>query len=155
MDIKGKIKDNMNAHRNLKIICNRPELELDERRPNIMPKAVYTLAKERKRRVCEWIRGLKFPYGYASTLPHCIDMMELRMHGIKSHDCHVFMQKLIQIVFREMLPEHVWSALTEASLLLQSICSTTVDVHKFHELENSVAIIMCNVEKIFPPAFID
>ncbi|KAK4389939.1 hypothetical protein Sango_2330900 [Sesamum angolense] len=53
MDIKGKIKDNMNAHRDLKIICNRPELELDECRPNIMPKAVYTLAKERKRRVCE------------------------------------------------------------------------------------------------------
>ncbi|KAL0329043.1 UNVERIFIED_CONTAM: hypothetical protein Sradi_4891000, partial [Sesamum radiatum] len=155
MDIKGKIKDNMNAHRDLKIIWNRPELELDERRPNIMPKVVYTLAKEQKRRVCEWIRGLKFPDGYASNLPRCVDMTELRMHGMKSHDWHVFMQKLIQIAFREMLPEHVWSALTKVSLLLQRICSTTVDVHKFHELENSVAIIMCNLEKIFPPAFID
>ncbi|KAL0298795.1 UNVERIFIED_CONTAM: hypothetical protein Sradi_6539300 [Sesamum radiatum] len=32
MDIKGRTKDNMNACRDLKIICNRPELELDERR---------------------------------------------------------------------------------------------------------------------------
>ncbi|KAK4391410.1 hypothetical protein Sango_1918800 [Sesamum angolense] len=55
MDIKGKIKDNMNIRRDLKIICNRPELELDESRLNIMPKAVYTLGKEQKRRVCEWI----------------------------------------------------------------------------------------------------
>ncbi|KAL0316933.1 UNVERIFIED_CONTAM: hypothetical protein Scaly_2869300 [Sesamum calycinum] len=39
MDIKEKIKDNMNAHRDLKIICNRPELELNEHRPNVMPKA--------------------------------------------------------------------------------------------------------------------
>ncbi|KAL0322233.1 UNVERIFIED_CONTAM: hypothetical protein Scaly_2519700 [Sesamum calycinum] len=32
MDIKGRTKDNMNACRDLKIMCNRPELELDERR---------------------------------------------------------------------------------------------------------------------------
>ncbi|KAL0301935.1 UNVERIFIED_CONTAM: hypothetical protein Sradi_6470300 [Sesamum radiatum] len=28
-----------------------------------------------------------------------------------------------------------------------------LDVRKLHELENSVAIILCNLEKIFPPAF--
>ncbi|KAL0387631.1 UNVERIFIED_CONTAM: hypothetical protein Sradi_2644900 [Sesamum radiatum] len=71
MDIKGKTKDNVNASRDLKIICNRPELELDERKPNVMPKVVYTLRKEQK------------------------------------------MKKLIPITFCEMLPEHVWSALTE------------------------------------------
>ncbi|KAL0284230.1 UNVERIFIED_CONTAM: hypothetical protein Sangu_2838200 [Sesamum angustifolium] len=68
MGIKGKTKDNMNAQRDLKIICNRPEQELDEHLPNFMPKAVYTLGKEQKRRVCEWIHGLKFPDGYASNL---------------------------------------------------------------------------------------
>ncbi|KAL0309275.1 UNVERIFIED_CONTAM: hypothetical protein Sradi_5869800 [Sesamum radiatum] len=105
MDIKGKTKDNMNARRDLKIICNRPELEVDERRPNVMPKAVYTLGKEQKMRVCEWIRGLKFLDGYASNLARYVDMTELRMHGMKRHDCHVFMQKLIPIVFRKMLPD--------------------------------------------------
>ncbi|KAL2226718.1 UNVERIFIED_CONTAM: hypothetical protein Sindi_2030500 [Sesamum indicum] len=59
MDIKGKTKDNLNARRDLKIICNCPELELDERRSNLIPKAVYTLSKEQKRRIFEWIRGLK------------------------------------------------------------------------------------------------
>ncbi|KAL0332930.1 UNVERIFIED_CONTAM: hypothetical protein Scaly_2194500 [Sesamum calycinum] len=111
MDIKGKTKDNMNTRRDLKMMCNRPELELGEHRPNVMPKAVYTLGKEQK------------------------------------------MRKLIPIAFLEMLPEHVWSALTEVSLLFQSTCSTMLDVHKLHELENSVAIILCNLEKIFPPAF--
>ncbi|KAK4394198.1 hypothetical protein Sango_1890600 [Sesamum angolense] len=43
------------------IRCNRPELELDERRLNVMPKAVYTLTNEQKMRVCEWIHGVKFP----------------------------------------------------------------------------------------------
>ncbi|KAL0297899.1 UNVERIFIED_CONTAM: hypothetical protein Scaly_3080100 [Sesamum calycinum] len=54
-----------------------------------------------------------------------------------------------------MLPEHVWNALTKVILLFQSICSTTLDVHKLHELENSVSIILCNLEKIFSPAFFD
>ncbi|KAL0361982.1 UNVERIFIED_CONTAM: hypothetical protein Scaly_1153400 [Sesamum calycinum] len=106
-------------------------------------------------RVCEWICGLKFPDGYASNLARWVDITELRMHGMKSHDYHIFMQKLIPIVFREMLPEHVWSALTEVSILFQNICSTTLDVHKLHELENIVAIILCNLEKIFPSAFFD
>ncbi|KAL0331781.1 UNVERIFIED_CONTAM: hypothetical protein Sangu_1723600 [Sesamum angustifolium] len=104
MNIKEKTKDNMNTRRDLKIICNHPELELDKGRPNVMTKAVYTMAKEQKRRVCEWICGLKFPYGYVYNLARCIGMMELRMHGMKSHDCHVFMQKLILIAFHEMLP---------------------------------------------------
>ncbi|KAL0392831.1 UNVERIFIED_CONTAM: hypothetical protein Sradi_2505900 [Sesamum radiatum] len=117
MDIKEKTKDNINVRKDLKIICNRPELELDERRSNVMPKAVYTLGKDQKRRVCEWIRDLKFPDGYASNLARYVDMMELRMHGMKSHDCHVFMQKLISIAFSEMLSEHVWRALTEAYIV--------------------------------------
>ncbi|KAL0307565.1 UNVERIFIED_CONTAM: hypothetical protein Scaly_2978600 [Sesamum calycinum] len=125
MDIKGKSKDNLNARKDLAIICNRPELQVDERRLNVMPKAV------------------------------CVDMTELRLHGMKSHDCHIFMQKLILVVFREMVPEHVWSALTEVSLMFQVLCSTTLDIRKVQELEDSVAVIMCNLEKVFPPAFFD
>ncbi|KAL0439036.1 UNVERIFIED_CONTAM: hypothetical protein Slati_2386600 [Sesamum latifolium] len=76
-----------------------------------MPKANYTLTREQKRMICEWITRLKFSNGYASNLARCVDMKELRLHGMKSHDCHVFMQKLIPIAFREMLPQYVWTAL--------------------------------------------
>ncbi|KAL0427914.1 UNVERIFIED_CONTAM: hypothetical protein Slati_2966200 [Sesamum latifolium] len=60
MDIKKKTKDNLNVRKDLKIIRNWPELELDKWRSNAMPKVVYTLTKEQNRRICEWIRGLKF-----------------------------------------------------------------------------------------------
>ncbi|KAK4388358.1 hypothetical protein Sango_2442400 [Sesamum angolense] len=113
MDIKGKAKDNLNARKDLAIICNRPKLQVDERRPNVMPKAVYTLTKDQKRK------------------------------------------KLIPVAFWEMVPEHVWSALTEVSLMFQVLCSTTLDIRKVQELEDSVAVIMCNLEKVFPPAFFD
>ncbi|KAK4397581.1 hypothetical protein Sango_1594700 [Sesamum angolense] len=48
MDIKGKSKDNLNAWKILKIIYNRPEFEVDERRPNVMHKSLYTLTKTRR-----------------------------------------------------------------------------------------------------------
>ncbi|KAL0313251.1 UNVERIFIED_CONTAM: hypothetical protein Sradi_5724400 [Sesamum radiatum] len=86
MDIKGKMKDNLNARKNLKIICIGLELEGDERSSNVMPKAVYTLTKEHKRRIREWITHLKFSNAYASNLVRCVDMKELRLNGMKSHD---------------------------------------------------------------------
>ncbi|KAL0317354.1 UNVERIFIED_CONTAM: hypothetical protein Sangu_2149700 [Sesamum angustifolium] len=55
-------------------------------------------------------------------------MTELRMHKMKSLDFHVFMQKLVPIVFHEMLPELLWSALTEVSLLFDVIYLDTLDV---------------------------
>ncbi|KAL0411219.1 UNVERIFIED_CONTAM: hypothetical protein Slati_3711600 [Sesamum latifolium] len=56
---------------------------------------------------------LTHPLGY-KNVHKCVDMEKLRLHGMKSHDCHVFMQKLIPIAFYEMLPKFVWSALMEA-----------------------------------------
>ncbi|KAL2241029.1 UNVERIFIED_CONTAM: hypothetical protein Sindi_0744100, partial [Sesamum indicum] len=100
----GKTKDNLNTRRDLKIICNRSKHELDERRMNVMPKAVYTLTKEQKRRIFKWICGFKFPDGYASNLACCVDMIELWMYGMKSHNCHIFMQKLNPTAFRDRFP---------------------------------------------------
>ncbi|KAL0416811.1 UNVERIFIED_CONTAM: hypothetical protein Slati_3513000 [Sesamum latifolium] len=149
------MKNNLNARKDLKIRCNRPELEMDGRRPNIMSKVVYTLTKEQKMRTCEWISHLKFSNSYASNLAHCVNMKELRLHGMKSHNCHVFMQKLIPIALRKMLHELVCSALTEISLLFQILCSTMLDVIKIEELEDSFTTILCNLEKIFSPALFD
>ncbi|KAL0392887.1 UNVERIFIED_CONTAM: Serine/threonine-protein kinase CBK1, partial [Sesamum radiatum] len=57
-------------------------------------------------------------------------MKELRFYGMKSHDCHVFMQKLIPIAFHEMHSEPLWSALTKFNLLFQILCSMKLAVNK-------------------------
>ncbi|KAL0401501.1 UNVERIFIED_CONTAM: hypothetical protein Slati_4180000 [Sesamum latifolium] len=110
-----------------------------------MPKTVYTLTREQKRRICAWISRLKFSDGYTSNLARCVDMMELRLHGMKSHDCHVFMQKLIPIAFREILPESVWSALTEHLIVhlsyearVQGLYNTGGCIHLSAHVEASI-----------------
>ena len=53
-------------------------------------------------------------------------MRKHKLFEMKSHDCHVFMQRLIPIAFREMLPSAVWQALTELSLFFKELTSTVL-----------------------------
>jgi hypothetical protein len=48
-------------------------------------------------------------------------MEECRLYGMKSHDYHVFMQTLIPLAFRDLLPKGIWDALMEISHMLQQV----------------------------------
>ena len=72
------------------------------------PKACYTLDKDGKEQFCKRIKKLKFPNGYASNLGRCVDLSENKLYGMKSHNCYIFMQRLIPIAFHELLPVNVW-----------------------------------------------
>ena len=73
--------------------------------------------------MCEWIKQLKFLDGYSSNLSRCINLDEGKIYGMKSHDCHVFMQRLIPLTFRDMLPRPIWKVLTKLSLFFKEICA--------------------------------
>nr|GMD07948.1 uncharacterized protein LOC109179592 [Ipomoea batatas] len=88
-------------------------------------------------------------------MSRCVDMNKLKLFGMKSHDCHVFMQRLIPIAFRELLPLNVWKVLTELSLFFKNHTSTTIRVEELMKLENDIPLILCQLERIFPPSFFD
>ena len=56
-----------------------------------MPPACYTLSKEEKKRVCETLQQLKVPDGYSSNFENLGSMQDLKLVGLKSHDCHILM----------------------------------------------------------------
>ena len=70
MDVKHKTKDNMKAMMDLKEVCHRYELELQNLSNRIVlkPKASYTSTREQKKTICEWVQELKMHDGYASNL---------------------------------------------------------------------------------------
>ena len=47
--------------------------------------------------------------------------------GMKSHDCHVFIEYLLPIALRELL-DHVWSSLIELSEYFRDLCSSTLRI---------------------------
>jgi hypothetical protein len=94
MNVEGKTKDNAKSRKDLKSLCRHRELHQYERIKKY-PKASYTLDKQAKVKLCEWLKELMFPDGYASNIGRCVDMKKLKLFGMKSHDYHVFMQKTI------------------------------------------------------------
>ncbi|XP_052116487.1 uncharacterized protein LOC127746636 [Arachis duranensis] len=59
---------------------------------------------------------------------------------------------LLPIAFRE-LPTNIWKPLTELSQFFKDLCSTTLKVHDLEVMEQNIPIILCKLERIFPPGF--
>ncbi|KAI9084955.1 hypothetical protein K1719_033128 [Acacia pycnantha] len=121
----------------------------------VKPVAKYTLNVEQKRHICQWVKNLKLPDGYASNLSRCMDLKEAKLYGMKSHDCHVFMQRLLPIGFAT-LPENVFNPIVELSQFFTHLCSTTSLSNQLELLEKNVVVMtLCKLEKVFPPSFFD
>ena len=85
----------------------------------------YTLTADQTKLVYQWIKELRMLDGYSSNLAICANFDKGTMHGMKSHDCHVFMECLLPIAFSS-LPPHVLNPLIEISHFFKDLCSTTL-----------------------------
>ena len=103
MNVPGKTKDTFKSRYELNEYCLHQQLEKVEGMTKY-PKACYTLDKIEKQVLCEWVINLRYPDGYASNLARCVDMQKLKLFGMKSYDCPVFMQRLLLVAFHELLP---------------------------------------------------
>jgi len=82
-------------------------------------------------------------------------MEECRLYGMKSHDCHVFMQTIIPLAYRDLLLKGIWDALTEISYFFRDICSSKLNVNHIEMLETNIIETTCKLEMIFSPLFFD
>ncbi|GLT96598.1 hypothetical protein SLE2022_142080 [Rubroshorea leprosula] len=121
----------------------------------IKPNATYVLTREQRALVCQWLKELRFPNGYASNIAQCANMQELRLSKMKSHDCHVFMQRPLPIAFRDLLIEEVWGPLTEVSNFFRALTASIIRVSNMEMWEGKIVKTICKLEKVFPPAFFD
>lgn len=139
MDTKGKTKDTYKARRDLEEHCRRGSLEIQPTSSGNpeKPKAQYTLTKQQRVAICEWVRSLKLPDGYASNLARCVDMKEAKSFGMKSHDCHVFMQRLLPLAFKA-LPKPILNTLTEFSKFFRELTSPLLKEDKLRKLEENI-----------------
>jgi hypothetical protein len=106
MDVKGKAKDNIKARLDIALYCNRKNMELvyDESRV-AKPRASFVLEKNAQLLVYKWLKSLRFPDGHTSNISRLVNIEDCRLYGMKSHDCHVLMQTLIPLAFRDLLPK--------------------------------------------------
>ncbi|XP_021749414.1 uncharacterized protein LOC110715152 [Chenopodium quinoa] len=79
MDVKKKSCDTPSARNDIAKYCKRPQLHLqeDDRGKEFMPKAPFALDKAQRKVLCEWVKQLRFPDGYASNLSRCVDLQSV------------------------------------------------------------------------------
>jgi len=120
-----------------------------------LPPACHTLSRKEKISLCQCLRRVRVPQGYSSNIKSLVHLKDLKLVGLKSHDCHVLMQQLLFVVIRDILPNKVRLAITRLCFIFNAICSKVLDLVKLDELENKAAIILCELEMYFSPAFFD
>ena len=64
------------------------------------------------------------------------------------------MQRLLPSAF-DSLPKPIWKPLVELSQFFRELILKTLNVEQLRVMENNIHVLLCKLEKIFPPSFFD
>ena len=153
-DISDKTKDNAKARQDVAEICHRPSqhLRLKSNGQWDRPRARFCIDRNDKPTILQWFQELKFRDGYAANIRRGVNLTSRKILGLKSHDYHIFMERLLPVAFRGFLPESVWLCLAELSFFYRQLCAKELNKDNIRSLEQQV-VVLCKMERIFPPSF--
>jgi hypothetical protein len=114
-DVIGFSKDNINTRKDLDDLCNCPLME-----PQINTKenlkrtwAPYCLKPEERKEILKWLKKLKFPDHYASNIKRAINVSTGKLNGLKSHDYHIIIERLMPVMLRGYFDADMWKIFAE------------------------------------------
>ncbi|XP_024178645.1 uncharacterized protein LOC112184626 [Rosa chinensis] len=157
LNIPGKTKDGVKTRLDLAELGIRLGLQPNFEGPkkHRLPLASWNLTLDEKRCMCGSFFNMKVPEDYSSNISNLVSMDDLRLSGLKSHDCHALMQQLLPIAIRGVLEKPVRIAVIRLCLFFNEICSKTIDVSRLPKIQSDLVETLCELEKYFPPSFFD
>ncbi|CAL8989925.1 unnamed protein product [Prunus brigantina] len=154
LDIEGKTKDTIKARLDLERMGIRRGLWMnrdnDKARRDL---AFFCMKPNDKKEFLKFVSSVKFPDGYASNIARCVNVDGGKFTGLKSHDCHVFMQRLLPVGIRHLLPEDVVKPIILLSRFFSQLTAKTLRKTDMFQLRHDIVQVLCKFEMIFPPAF--
>jgi hypothetical protein len=73
-----------------------------------------------------WMKDMKFPNGYAAGFRRFVNLKTMKMNGLKSHDFHIIMERLMPVMFRGYISDVVWKTLAEVSYFYRQLCAKEI-----------------------------
>jgi hypothetical protein len=135
LNIQGKMKDGMNARKDMVAMEIRSELAPSKyEKRNYLPPACYTLSKKEKISLLECLKSIKIPSGYSSNISKKVSMNDLKLIGMKSQDCHILLTHLFPVAIRGILPQNVRYSIKKLCFFYNSVCSKVLDPVTLGEL---------------------
>ncbi|XP_073526184.1 uncharacterized protein [Phyllobates terribilis] len=120
-----------------------------------LPPTCYTMSRKEKKVFCECLHGIKVPSGYLSNVKRLVSLSDIRLIGMKSHDCHVLINVFLPIALRGILPKHLRHVITKLCVFFSSICAKVIDPEILDALHVDIVKTLCRFEMYFPPSFFD
>ncbi|XP_058003975.1 uncharacterized protein LOC110659856 [Hevea brasiliensis] len=156
LDIDGKSKDNLKARLDLVDMGIRSELhpQISESGKSKLPPASFTMTKKEREILCEVVKNVKMPDGYASNISRCVNIKERKISGLKTHDSHILFEYILPLALRVCGPsQQVTSIVIELGAFFKAICSKVLDVNELIKLQDHIVLILCHMEMTFLPSF--
>ena len=75
------------------------------------------------------------------------------MTGMKTHDCHILLQRVLPAGLRGIAGKDMYEAIAKLGRFFRELCAKTLRVDVLERLKVDIVIILCKLEKIFPPTF--
>src|SRR5437016_12752083 len=82
-------------------------------------------------------------------------MKDLKLVGMKSHDCHVMMTQMLPIAIRCIKPDYVKFAVTRLCHFFNAIAQKVIDPTELSALNIEIAETLCLLEMVFPLSLFD
>jgi hypothetical protein len=73
-----------------------------------------------------------------------------KLSEVKIHDYHIFMERLIHVMFHGYLDDDVWTALAKLSHFYRQLCAKEIKKDMIMKLEEEIPVFLCKLKKIFP-----
>ncbi|KAL5675752.1 hypothetical protein ACJX0J_011883, partial [Zea mays] len=70
---------------------------------------------------------VKFPDGYASNLAKSITSDGCNLQGLKTHDCHILLQRILPVAIRGIMHRDIYEAIAELGQFFQQLCAKTLN----------------------------
>ena len=157
LGIEGKNKHKDKARKDLKNMVVRSVLHLKER-PNgsfDKPRAFFSLYHKERDSFYEFFKSVKYLDGYKANISRLVNTRNGRLLNLKSHDCHVLLQRILPIRMRGFTNKDICTVLFELGNFFQDLCSRILRKSDLEKLEGCILLILCKLEKYFPLAFFD
>ena len=98
---------------------------------------------------------MRVPIGYSSNIKNLVSMKDLKLVGMKSHDCHVMMTQMLPIAIRCIKPDYVKLAVTRLCHFFNTIAHKVIDPAELSALNIEIAETLCLLEIVFPLSLFD
>jgi hypothetical protein len=158
LNIPRKTKDGLNARLDLQDMNIRSELQpiRDAETGKVyLPPACHTLSKDEKIAMLSCLKDIKVPSGYSARISKYVKLDDLKLVGMKSHDCHVLITQILPVAIRGILPPKVRHTIQRLCAFFNAIGQKVIDPEDLDGLQTDIVNTLCHLEMFFPLSFFD